>query len=77
MGKNVVVKDIMEKNGEKCFLGKNVAGKNVVGKNVFGENCLAPESNIIIQGIQDVIRYPKLFSSTRMIVVQCATLDYT
>ena len=42
MGKNVVVKDIMEKNGEKCFLGKNVAGKNVVGKNVFGENCLAP-----------------------------------
>ena len=45
MGKNVVVKDIIEKNGEKCFLGKNVAGKNVVGKNVFGENCLAPYFN--------------------------------
>ena len=42
MGKNVVVKDIIGKNGEKCFLGKNVVGKNVVGKNVFGENCLAP-----------------------------------
>ena len=49
MGENVVVKDIMEKNGAKCFLGKNVAGKNVVGKNVFGENCRAPGLDGFVQ----------------------------